>query len=75
MKPHKFSLRPFREDELRFEPVITGHICRQSNMLGVYYELRGPLDEFAVPAAAEIPARKNSLWEETCFEFFLAQKN
>ena len=31
----------------------------------------GPLSQVVIPAAAEPPARRHGLWQETCFEFFL----
>jgi hypothetical protein len=33
------------------------------------------LAELVIPARADLPAREHGLWEETCFEFFLAVKN
>lgn len=37
--------------------------------------LTGPLSELVIPSAANIPARINALWEETCFELFLGLQN
>jgi len=33
------------------------------------------LSDLAVPAPVETPVRKNALWEETCFEFFVGLKH
>ena len=41
----------------------------------VRYELQGELSRISIPPAAQTPARRNGLWEETCFELFLAPKH
>lgn len=51
---------------------ITGKISRVSNRLAIHYELLGHLNDVALPMPADMPARKNALWEETCFELFIA---
>jgi hypothetical protein len=42
--------------------------------LAIQYSLVGNLSELAIPAPALVPCRKHNLWEDTCFEFFLAVK-
>jgi len=54
---------------------ITGNISQCFNTLVIRYALLGRLDKLRIPAPADTPARKHELWEETCFEFFLAVKN
>lgn len=54
---------------------ITGDIARRANTLALGYELLDPLAEVVLPPLADKPARKNELWQETCFEFFLGIKN
>jgi hypothetical protein len=54
---------------------ITGSMARSSNRLDIRYALRGHLAEIAIPLPADMPTRRDRLWEETCFEFFLAVKN
>ncbi len=66
-----FSLHPFSPSGF-FR--IAGDVARRSGALVLRYELTGPLDELAIPETAA-PARRGGLWEETCFEFFLAVKN
>ena len=75
MNSRNFSLTPFLSVGLLSDLEITGSISRSSNTFAVTYTLLGPLSELLIPAPAEMPARKNVLWEETCFEFFLALKN
>ena len=75
MKSLNFSLRPFPSGGLQPHLEITGDIRRSSNKLSISYTLSGPLAELMIPALEDIRLRKNGLWEETCFEFFLAPVN
>ncbi len=75
MNDRSFSLKPFPPAGPRLHLKITGSIVRRADTLAIRYALRGRLAELAIPAPADLPARKNGLWEETCFEFFLAVKN
>lgn len=70
-----FFLKPFPSDGPQPALQITGRIERSSNALSVSYELLGPLKELEIPAQEGNQSRKNSLWEETCFELFLGIKN
>lgn len=72
MKSRSFSLKPFPSAGLLPHLEITGDIARSSNKLSISYEISGPLAELVLPAPADVSLRKNGLWEETCFEFFLA---
>lgn len=72
MNGQSFSLKPFPSASLMPVKEITGEIERRSGTLAVSYELLGLLSEIAIPAQADIPVRKKALWEDTCFEFFLA---
>jgi len=72
MKGPSFSLQPFSPTSPLISLKITGKIARCSNTLALGYSLLGPLAELLIPAPADIPARKNELWKETCFECFLA---
>ena len=75
MNNRSFSLKPFPSAYLLPHQKITGNIRRCSKTLTISYVFLGPLREVMIPAPADIPARKNALWEETCFEFFLGLKN
>jgi hypothetical protein len=70
-----FSLDPFSSSRASDSFQVVGEISRRSGALAVRYELTGPLDELAIPGPAVSPARRDGLWEETCFELFLAAKN
>jgi hypothetical protein len=67
-----FSLQQFSPASPSLSLKVTGQIARRSNTLALRYSLLGHLGELLIPAPADIPARKNELWQETCFEFFLA---
>jgi hypothetical protein len=74
MNSQSFSLKPFPSVGLLPGLEITGSIGRYSNTLSISYALSGPMDELILPTPAEMGIRKNGLWEETCFEFFLGVK-
>ncbi len=66
----KFSLRPFGGTEAGPALAIAGSIGRRRNMLSFRCALRGRLSALSVPGR-EAPARRDRLWEGTCFELFL----
>ena len=71
MKDHSFSLVPFPDLDIpKIE--ITGKISRVRNLLRIRYCLSGSSSNILIPEPAGYPARKDELWLETCFEFFLA---
>ena len=74
MNNRGFFLRPFLSAGLPQDLEITGSIERCSDTLSISYKIAGPMDEIILPALADIRMRKNGLWEETCFEFFLGVK-
>ena len=70
MKEQSFCLKPF-QSSLISELQITGSVTRNNNILVISYALQGDLNNIQISKAVDIPKRKNELWEETCFEFFL----
>lgn len=75
MNDQSFSLQSFSSASPLPNLKIAGNIARCSNTLAIRYELLGHLAELVIPAQADVLARKNELWEETCLEFFLGIKN
>lgn len=75
MNGRSFSLKPFSPAGPGPEVKITGNIGRHDNNLTIRYDLRGRLAALAIPAPADLPARRHGLWEETCFELFLGVKH
>jgi len=71
MIEHAFSLNPFPSDGPLPAIQIRGSMHRSSNIIAVRYELTGPMAGLEIPGQAACPSRKNSLWNETCFELFL----
>jgi hypothetical protein len=53
---------------------IEGEISRASSRLAIHYTLFDHLSEIVIPLPADKPARKYALWEETCFELFIAAR-
>jgi hypothetical protein len=74
MSGRLFSLVPFTGTGFPPGLEITGSVIRLSNTLCISYLLSGPVERLAIPAPADIPARENALWENTCFELFIALK-
>jgi hypothetical protein len=75
MISRNFTLTPFPGEAPLVPLEITGAITRQGPILTLRYELRGDLAALALPDPADRPARRDGLWQETCFEFFLAPQN
>ena len=75
MNKQTFSLQPFPFTESFPNLKITGNISRNANHLTIYYNLGGNLKEIAIASLSNAPSRKDELWEDTCFEFFLGIKD
>lgn len=64
-----FSLTPF---ETVSDVVISGRVVRSQSSLVVEYTITGAIDDLEIPASADTePTRRDQLWENTCFEFFI----
>lgn len=75
MSDQSFSLHAFPAARSLASLTIEGSIARRANTLAIQYALKGHLAALVIPAPAAIPSRQRGLWEETCFEFFLARKD
>lgn len=75
MNGKDFSLLPFPEPGTQHGLVITGSIARHANRISAKFTLQGSVSDIVIPEALAAPARKNSLWQETCFELFIIKKN
>jgi hypothetical protein len=69
----RYSLLSF-ENEL-FDYEITCAVERRANVLAVSFELAGDLAALHIPQLVSTLTRQDRLWEDTCFEFFIAPKN
>lgn len=74
MMKQSFSLKPFHSDGSRPEISITGEIGRDLNLFSIRFVMTGNLSDIGIPAASNTPERRDRLWEETCFEFFISPK-
>ena len=75
-----FCLKPFaREsfgDDLPLLALeITGKIARRDNRLSLDCLVAGAVAQIDIPVHANLPLRKESLWEQTCFEMFVSPKD
>lgn len=75
MKEQGFSLKPFPPAASLPDVTITGTIIRHANRLAIGFKIHGGHSEIVIPAPADMPVRKDSLWEDTCFEVFLGPKD
>ena len=69
-----FSLIPFPDDSPHPNIKITGHIERLAQQLTINFQLTGEVEKVAIAYPQDQPSRRNELWQETCFEFFLGLK-
>ena len=56
------ELEPFR---------LSAGASWQANNLSLQFRLQGPLHQLRIPQAAAEPARRDGLWQSTCFEAFV----
>jgi hypothetical protein len=71
MTEHSFTLVPFPDLDVP-EIRIAGRISREHNLLRVQYSLSGNIEDILFPEVVSQSDRRDNLWKETCFEFFLA---
>ncbi len=75
MNDQIFSLQPFTSADSVPGLKIAGNITRNGNLLILSYALLGKIEEILIAPPSDTPSRKNELWQNTCFEFFLGVKN
>ncbi len=69
-----FAREPFGDGRASFALEITGKIDRRDRRLSLDFLVAGEVAKIDISAPADLPVRKKSLWEETCFEMFVAAK-
>lgn len=72
MSVHHFTLLPSDTGTAAAGITLGGSLTRRGEGLAIHYVLAGRLEGVRIPAPARPPARRDGLWERTCFEFFLA---
>ena len=65
----QFVLVPFKENN--FIEQLAGEFELRGERISCTWRLTGNLDRIHWPGPCEKPQRKMSLWEHTCFEFFI----
>lgn len=69
-----FTLIPFDPEKINCK--ITGSINTTApGLLVLQYQFSADLTEITWPAPSEKPQRKDKLWQQTCMELFIAEKN
>ena len=71
--PVTFSLKPFGSVAETTNLAIIVTVARKQNVLSLSYVLKGDLGKVAIPDRSENACRKDRLWEQTCFEFFIVE--
>ncbi|WP_417915740.1 DOMON-like domain-containing protein [Candidatus Electronema sp. JC] len=66
------QLRPFAADSLTAGLELAVSAARSSSGLLFRCELRGWLKKLLLPEQSVVPARRDQLWQQTCFELFVA---
>lgn len=74
MLTQQFSVQPFPAPNPPRDLQLAVTITRQATMLALRYELFDSHGQVVIPPRAKFPARKDNLWQTTCFEFFLAAR-
>lgn len=74
MTEQSFSLIPFPASHIP-DVTVTGRFCYQDSIVSVSYTLAGDLGNIILPHPSARAGRRDGLWKQTCFEFFLALRN
>lgn len=72
-KPTLVTLKPFAITTETTDLAIAATVTRNYDWLSISYCLQGDLTQVVIPAIREDTRRKDRLWEQTCFEFFLGE--
>jgi hypothetical protein len=75
MNGQDYVLTPFPGTGRQLGLELRGQMSRCGVRFELRFELWGRLAAVALPARARVPARRYGLWEDTCFEFFLALRH
>ena len=72
MSTRTLTLSPFSNDTAPEGIRIISKVTRESNVLAVQFLLTDPQSLVMMQTPATSPTRRDNLWQETCFEFFLS---
>lgn len=66
------ELQPFEADAALQPFRLQADARWQQGVLALHYRLSGPLQELQLAAPSSRPARRDGLWQSSCFEAFVA---
>jgi hypothetical protein len=72
-EPTAVTLTPFVVTAQTTKLAIAATATRNQDWLSISYCLQGDLTQVVIPATGQDVQRKDRLWEQTCFEFFLGE--
>lgn len=72
MTATEFVLEPFPGSAFAEGVRVTGTARRGGSFLSLNWKLEGPSETLAIAPMPTLAERRDGLWEQTCFEFFLA---
>ncbi len=75
MKTTHYQLQPFNQSASTTGIHIGVRVDPHPAGLSIRYHIGGALDRLRIPDAAGPPARKDGLWQTTCLECFIREKN
>ncbi|OQA07760.1 MAG: hypothetical protein BWY66_01262 [bacterium ADurb.Bin374] len=68
---HPFRLVPFPGSTGTSGISISGSVARTAGNLAIRFDVAGNLDDIDIAPPADVPERRDHLWEATCLEMFL----
>lgn len=75
MKQHQFTLQPFLDSISAPNLQIQSTVLCEFNCLKIDYQVFGDLNQVQIKPPIDTPTRQHQLWQNTCFEFFVAMPN
>jgi len=76
MNRHTYILQQFCPEAGTARPclAITAGVQRRADILLLQYHISGDMHELRIPRGNGAVARRNGLWQDSCFECFIGQK-
>ncbi|CAN5632429.1 hypothetical protein BH23CYA1_BH23CYA1_08550 [soil metagenome] len=68
-----FTLQPFSPTAQTTDLAISGSLVRSQSVLSIVYRFEGDFDKVVIPPVGQAGDRRDQLWQQTCFEFFLGE--
>lgn len=75
MEPRSRQLSPFPGERVPAGLAVSAEVVRHSGTLRVRHLLAGDLSALSIPPPAQEPERRDGLWQATCLELFLAERD